>query len=463
METILSYLKHRFGYDNTDRGFYRTMEEWERWYAGKGTDFHRTRVNNGISVVEHSLSKMNMAKKVSEDWADLLLNEKTRMNASSPEANAFLEHVLQENDFWTRINRLAEQAFALGTGAVVLRLEQARVDGNEALLPSPEGVIRMEFVTAPNIIPLSWQGDRVSEAAFAGNLTRNGERMTYLQIHRMEEGQYVIHSVCFSDRTGKIVPLPEGICPTLRTGSAVPWFFLIRPNIVNNLTDLPLGISVFANSLDVLKGLDLCYDSFDMEFYLGKKMVFLRKDLMARDGDGNLFAPQDCNRQLFMYIGDKNVDGDLLPQEFNPALRVKDHADAIRQHLNYLSCKCGLGDRYYRFDENTSPATATEVASNDAALFRSVRKHEILLEQALKQMARSLLFLGKTILGAVPDEETDVSVRFEDSIVEDRTAEQKRDMEMVSLGLFLPWEFRMKYYGESEETAKERCKEMTKL
>ena len=62
METILSYLKHRFGYDNTDRGFYRTMEEWERWYAGKGTDFHRTRVNNGISVVEHSLSKMNRIK-----------------------------------------------------------------------------------------------------------------------------------------------------------------------------------------------------------------------------------------------------------------------------------------------------------------------------------------------------------------------------------------------------------------
>ncbi len=465
METILSYLKDRFGYDNIDRNFYRKIDEWNRWYTGTGTAFHRTKVNNGLSVIEHDLCQMNMAKKIAEDWANLLMNEKTRIDTDDELASEFLRGkngkggILGENDFWASINQLVEQSFALGTGAVVLRLEGARVDGTGFLLPSPDGKIGLEYVTAPNIIPLSWQGNTVTDAAFVGSLTIGGQALTYLQIHRKEADGYVIDSVCFSNKTGKKVPLPEGICPTLRTGSATPWFVIIKPNIVNNLTELPMGISVYANSIDILKGLDLCYDSFNMEFYLGKKMVFLRKDLMMQDQEGRIYAPQDCNRQLFMYIGDKNVDGDLLPQEFNPALRVEDHTKAIQQHLNYLSCKCGFGDRYYRFDGNFSPATATEVISEDAALYRTVRKHEVLLEQPLVRLTKAILEIGKEILGISMKNDVNVSVLFDDSIIEDRTAEQKRDMELVSMGLMLPWEFRMKYCGETEENAKKRCEE----
>ncbi|MBO5214163.1 MAG: phage portal protein [Clostridia bacterium] len=465
METILSYLKDRFGYDDIDRSFYRKIDEWNRWYTGTGTEFHRTRVNNGLSVIEHDLCQMNMAKKIAEDWANLLMNEKTRIDTDDGQATEFLQGkngksgVLGENDFWASINQLVEQSFALGTGAVVLRLENARVDGTGFLLPSPEGTVGLEYVTAPNIIPLSWQGNAVTDAAFVGTLTMGGQTVTYLQIHRKEKDGYVIDSVCFSNKTGKKVPLPEGICPTLRTGSDTPWFVIIKPNIVNNLTNLPMGISVYANSIDILKGLDLCYDSFNMEFYLGKKMVFLRKDLMMQDQEGRIYAPQDCNRQLFMYIGDKNVDGDLLPQEFNPALRVEDHAKAIQQHLNYLSCKCGFGDRYYRFDGNFSPATATEVISEDAALYRTVRKHEILLEQPLVRLIKAILEIAKDVLGVSMKDDVNVSVLFDDSIIEDRTAEQKRDMELVSMGLMLDWEFRMKHYGETEEIAKMRCKE----
>lgn len=465
METILSYLKQRYGYDHFDRSFYRTVAEWERWYAGKGTDFHRIKINNGLTVTEHTLSKMNMAKKVAEDWANLLMNEKTEFRMSDPNAKEFLfgkngsGGVLGNNDFRTQMNRLTETTFALGTGAVVLRVEGARIEKSGRLLPSPEGKIAMDFVSAPNIFPLSWQGEHITEAAFAGSLTLHGESMTYLQIHRKEKDGYVIDSLCFSDRTGQKAALPDGICPRIRTGSPLPWFIIVKPNIVNNLTDLPMGISVYANAIDVLKGLDLCYDSFNMEFFLGKKMVFLRKDLMMQDDRGQYYAPQDCNRQLFMYIGDKNVDGDLLPQEFNPSLRVKDHTDAIQQQLNYLSCLCGFGERHYRFNQSDTPTTATEIISGNATLYRTVKKHEILLEQPLISLIKTLLCIGERVLNLSFDPETEIAVQFDDSIIEDRNAELKRDMELVKAGLMLNWEFRMKHYGESEEQAKEHCKE----
>ncbi len=465
METVLAYLKNRFGYEGADRSFYRRVEHWNQWYTGNGTDFHRTKINNGLAVIDRQLSKMNMAKKVAEDWANLLLNEKTRLDIADERAKSFLlgtdgtGGVLGENEFWSRINQLTEQTFALGTGAVVWRLEGARVEEDGRLLPSPQGKIRLEYVTAPNIFPLSWEGNRVTEAAFSGDMTVSGRGCIYLQIHRKEGEEYRIESVLLDRKSGKKVPLPPSVCPSVLTGSKTPWFVFLRPNIVNNLTQMPMGISVYANALDVLKGLDLCYDSFNMEFFLGKKMVFLRKDLMMQDENGQYYAPQDCNRQLFMYIGDKNIDGDLLPQEFNPALRVEDHVSAIQQQLNYLSCQCGFGDRYYRFRTSSLPATATEVISADANLFRAIRKHELLLGPALIRMTEGLLDLGRRILGWDIPEEIRVSVGFEDSIIEDRGAEQKRDGELVALGLMLDWEFRMKYYGETEETAKARCKE----
>ena len=159
--SILNYLREQFGYGQIDSDFYRKIDEWRRWYDGSEDDFHSIRVNNGISVVEHDISRMNMAKKVAEDWANLLMNEHTRIDVNDEEASRFLQGetgnggVLGDNDFRTQMNQLTEKTFALGTGAVVLWVENARIAGDGTLLPSPEARIRMEFVTASEIVPLS--------------------------------------------------------------------------------------------------------------------------------------------------------------------------------------------------------------------------------------------------------------------------------------------------------------------
>ena len=41
-----------------------------------------------------------------------------------------------------------------------------------------------------------------------------------------------------------------------------------------------------------------------------------------------------------------------------------------------------------------------------------------------------------------------------DSIIEDKAAMQTRDLELVKSKIMAPYEFRMKYFGEDEETAK---------
>ena len=53
---------------------------------------------------------------------------------------------------------------------------------------------------------------------------------------------------------------------------------------------------------------------------------------------------------------------------------------------------------------------------------------------------------------SLPDE-GDITVMFDDSIITDTAAEKAQDMSEVNITMN-PWEYREKWYGEDEETAK---------
>ncbi|MBQ2916551.1 MAG: phage portal protein [Clostridia bacterium] len=443
-----------------DSAMRQYISEWNDWYCGKDDDFHTVEVNNGVAVVKRPMYKLKMAKKVAEDWADLLFNEKTFITVNDTVATEFLYGsdghggVFGRNNFHAETNRLIEKAFALGTGAITVNIENAELDNFGRLKKSPQSLISLEYIGAENIFPISHRNGKVIDVAFAGTMTVTGEELIYVQIHTLESDGYVIRSKMY--KGSEEMPLPENIAPVVRTGGSKPWFVLIKPNTVNCAEqNSPLGMSIFATATDILKGIDLCYDSLNMEFYLGKKMVFLRKDMLEQDSKGNFFAPQDCNRQLFMYVGDKNIDGDMLPQEFNPELRVSAHTEALKDQLRYLASKCGLGERSYSFEKGNI-VTATQVISENSAMFRALKKHELLLESTIITLIRTLLYIGREIIGLDIPEKTEISMVFDDSIIEDKPSRQKTDLELVKEGIMMPYEFRMKHFGEDEETARSK-------
>ena len=110
------------------------IKEWNDWYCGKNDDFHTVEVNNGVAVVKRPMYKLKMAKKVAEDWADLLYNEKTYITVNDNVATEFLHGkdgyggVFGKNNFHAETNRLIEKAFALGTGAITVNIENAELD-----------------------------------------------------------------------------------------------------------------------------------------------------------------------------------------------------------------------------------------------------------------------------------------------------------------------------------------------
>jgi hypothetical protein len=62
--------------------------------------------------------------------------------------------------------------------------------------------------------------------------------------------------------------------------------------------------------------------------------------------------------------------------------------------------------------------------------------------------------MGNAYIGAGLDEEVEISIDFDDSIIEDKETDFNRDARMVSMGVMNLWEFRAKWMNEDTDTAK---------
>lgn len=449
---------NELGYATISEAFYGKIAEWKSWYQGNVKGFHSYKVRNGESVVSCKRYSLNMAKKLCEDWANLLMNEKVQITLEGQKEQEFVNRILNENNFTVKANEMQEMAFAFGTVAYVPRVIGQEInEGGEIILGNASGIM-LDYVIAENIYPLSWANGHINECAFSSTVFVDGKNYLYLQIHRKDgNDDYVIENRIYRNDNDMLADEQlanvkgfENVQPVVHTGSNKRQFVIDRPNIANNFNFLlPTGISVYANAIDVLQGVDIAYDSYVNEFKLGKKRIIV-KPSAAKYIDGEpAFDPDD----VAFYVLPEDVSDGAVITPIDMQLRTTEHNTGIQDQLNILSSKCGFGETYYRFDGG-SVATATQVISENSTMFRTIKKHEIVLEQVLVELCRILLRLGNMAMNAGLNEDVEISIDFDDSIIEDKATDFSRDMQLLNAGIMNDWEFRAKWMNEDEETAK---------
>ena len=451
--------------------YYSKIRTWRAWWEGYVEKVHSYKelgVDNAPR--KRYLYRLGMAKRVTEDWAALLLNEKTQIAVEHKGSSVYLQGedgtggVFADTNFWAEGNELVEKAFAFGTGAFVVRAEGAKVSNKGAVIPDKECKPGIEYIDALSIIPLSVNKSRITEVAFVSESTRLGKKCVYLESHVIgEDGNYTIENEFFHIEGGelKAAELPEGVAPKISTGSPRPWFAIIYPNIANNIRDNNgMGMSVYANATDNLLGVDIAFNNFLKDFKLGGKKVFYNKSMLQTNEKGQTITPDDVAQQLFQQVGDGlDFDAKAMVQEFNPSLRVAENKEGVQAQLDYLSFKCGMGGHRYKF-ESAGVKTATEYTGERQELVQHANRHMIPLEAAIKTLCAAILYIGKTFCGADCDPDTLVTVNFEDCFVIDDETRRERDRQDVRDGLMNKWEFRVKWYGEDEATAKAKLNDM---
>lgn len=465
--TIFEYFRTK-GIETADISFYRKISEWKSWYNSNVPRHSTYCIYTGQGEkIRRRRKTLGMAKMVCEDIADLLINERLKIVISNQETEQYVVSVLDDNNFWVMGNDYQERMAYSGTIAFVPYLHDAETDGDGNLV---SGRIGIDYVSAGNIYPVSWENDRISEVIFAFPKTVNRKKYIHLQHHKKDgAGLYVIeNSVVERGSSGEswtdltpeqwhqIKPF-ETLVPRMETGSPEPQFVIQRLNIVNNADDdesNPMGVAVFANAIDVLRALDVKYDSYSNEFELGRKRIFVAPEMLRNNDGSAAFDPEDT---VFYKLPDDYADksdGEGLIHEVDLKLRVEEHSRAINDDLNYLSTKCGFGPNHYRF-ENGQVKTATEVISENSAMFRRLNKHRIILEQVLIDLVRIIIRLGN-VLGEGLAEDAKIDIKFDDSIIEDKQAERSADRQDVAMGAMPLWEYRMKWYNEDENVAKSK-------
>lgn len=467
---IIKAIQARYSKCYANKEFYdEKLKLWLSLYKGEEQNYHILRVSNGITHPERHMYRLNMAPRVARDWKSATLNEDIDIvvNSTNNKSSVFLQGtkgnggVLGDNNFTVLLSSVIEKMYALGTSAIAIDLDSVNIDEQGNITATENSKIRLKQYNAMQIIPISWHNNIIDEVAFASTIKINDKEYTTLSVHKKENGTYVIYNTLLNKDFNEVTIDNINTAKIVKTNSEKPLFYIFKTNIDNNIDlDSPLGISVYADALDNLKGVDTIYDRSIYEIISGQRLVLMNKALLTTDEDGKCIVPQD-ERQYFMnFLGDDALaDISEFVKDFTPDFRTDALDKELQNQLNMLSFKCGLGTQYYRMDNNGN-VTATEFLGSRQDFVRNVGVMNKTIVSELKSLFSEILWVGQNLLGRNVNADAKIIVSAKDGLITSDKEEKESDRADVAAGLMSKLDYMMKWQGLTEEQAREKLNQM---
>ena len=456
------FLQDNYNYNPEVKDNIKTyIEQWKSWYAGNVKSFHNYFIYNGQRKVSKKRFTLNMAKEISEDWADILWSEKCEISLKNEESQEQFDELIDNLDLYTTITQAIEKSGALGTEVAVVSAYDIIKNEDGMTLDVSNAKTRVNLVDVDWVFPLSWDNTGITECAFGSVKYIGGQKYIVLSVHKINEntGNYVIYNHLFSETNGNLTEVlgQEGTENEFDTKSNIKWFAPFKPLLTNNLfSDSPFGIPHYANAIDVMKTVDIDFDAFKNEVQDGRRRIFVRAELLNYD-DGQqklTFDPNDTD----YYVLPKGASKDDLIQPDITDLRVDRQIEALNTSLNVLGNKVGFGENHYHFD-GTNLSTATAVISSNSKMARRMKKLQIGYESAIYDLVKAICYVSSTF-GKYNLNTDDMVIQFDDSIIEDVESESIRALREYNAGLISAVEYRVRIFGESDEIAKQKMNEI---
>ena len=474
--------------------YYYGVFIWKYLYRGYYKEWHLVPVNavGAKPGQTRQLFRLNTAKAVCAELASLVWGEECEISVSSsgweeqvnedgivvnPDPlKGFVADVLRRNAFGEKLQELIEQGLALGGSAIKVWHDVKRDrEGNE--VPG-SGAIRLGYCMADQFVPLSWDNAQVYEGVFISRRARKGWYYTRLEWHRWNGETYTITNELYKaeiqkgaaaqsqDIRGIRCPMAElaELYPGLEPETVVPveesLFSYFRTPIANNIDDnSPLGVSIYANALETLHAIDICYDSFVTEFRLGKKKIivparFLRAVTDPQTGrQVRYFDPNDET-----YVGVADDDGTAGIHDVSVELRVDEHVAALNALLSILCLQLGFSANTFSFDrQGGGLKTATEVVSENSKTFKTIKTVQNQLRPMIEHLVKNIIdvailygmeWQGQSVESLAAGG-YEVNVAFDDGVTQDRQTNLNEGVMLVGAGLLSKYTFLTdKKYGQ---------------
>lgn len=404
------------------------IEQCDNWYANRQIEnFHKRKNLNGVEV---ELSQMNFAKRCCSDDANLceVVSVSPEKESTSKE---FIETLLKQNRFDVRYREQLEKISATGTAGAYIYLKNAKFFKNPVTqkVSVKGGKIRINYVDADCIVPLTVENGLVTECAFCATNKVHGKDKTTLVIFTKEvvgeKEFYKAETVVFNNQGIKM----ETESSVIQLGEIKPFAIMANAE-VNNLDNMEgYGLPKVYNAIPLLKAVDLCYNLLYGDLSKGDKLVFLNELLacikMGDDGQPHL-TPQQ--KEVFILLGEgggKLPEEKTLVQEYNPEIRVEAITKAFELVLSLLSMSFGYGTKKYTF-ENGKITTATEYIGTKQDSMQELNKQRKQSSDYIEDIIHAAEWFSNQFLGTSFNAEELLSIEYDDSYITDKESELNR-------------------------------------
>ena len=346
-----------------------------------------------------------------------------------------------------------------------LKLEQGCAAGGMLVKPYPnedDGHIYFDWAMNWGICPLAFDDDgNLSDVVIPDVFLAGKTIYTRLERHTLTPDGVLIRQRAFRsasrDTVGTEIPLTEvdrwaSLKPEVLIqntgGQLFGWFRVAAANNVE--VDSPMGASVYAKAVELIKQADKQYSRLLWEFEGSELAIDVDPTVLRpRRGADGMEMPK-LNERLFRAVDVSKGEGDLY-NVFAPQIRDANIINGLNQLLIRIEDLTGLS-RGTLSDANVEARTATEIKTIKQRTYTTISDNQAALEACLRDVVR-VMDTYATIYNLAPAGEYDVSFEWDDSILTDTDLQTQERLMLLNAGIVSKVEFREWYFGETRAQA----------
>ena len=390
--------------------------------------WHDIYINNGIWLKNDVIS-LRLPAAVTSELSRLVFTESEITTDEKSPYKATID------DFTSRLDDEFETALAFGGMMFKPYLSH--------------GKIFIDMIRADCFAPVAFVGKTMTSAIFISKKTVGNAYFTLIEYHEFnaEKCTHTIkNKVCKSLNSEIIgwecgfdeVPEWSGLVTNITfTNVEKPLFSYFRVPSANDIDlDSPLGVSVYARAVDLIRQADEQWARIEWEYESKETALDVGMDMIKENG-----LPKRKNRIYRKYDVD-NLDGNFY-NIFSPEIRDSAQFNYFNRILQRIEFNCGLAYGTLS-DPQTVEKTAEEIKTSKQRSYTQVSAIQRNLETAINDLFYAVSVYAK--IGGISQENAEITCTWGDSVLEDTDKEFQRRLQMVSAGLlskekFISWYF----------------------
>lgn len=401
-----------------------------------------------LSDTVHS---MGLAASIAGELARLVTVELSAKVTGSKRADFLMR------EFKPVLGHLREQTeFACADGGLVFK---PYVDDNG---------IAVDFVKASNFIPAAFNGrGEITAAAFVEQVQRGKQYYTRIEHHANTAAGYTVENHAFMSWSADSLGTPCHLTAVNEWASLEPsvtirradgsrlegmlfsYFKMPFSNCVD--TSSPLGVSVYSRAVKLIEQADRQYSRVLWEYEGSELAIDASAGATQIDGSGKAVIPHGKKRLFRELSIDSGSDGDLY-KVFSPEIRDASLFNGLNNLLKRIEFACFLSFGTIS-DPQSVEKTAEEIKMSKQRSYSAVADIQKSLEAALHGLL-SAMDIYASLYSLAPAGVYKAAFDWGDAVTVDTDEEREQMRQDCRDGAAQWWEYRMKFYGETEDEAK---------